>query len=211
MYTSIYIHIYIYLRKFIHIYTYTPVYTLTYTSIYIYMYIYIHVHIYICIYTTIPVYWRCVCTGFFKSLRCSRPHISQDRAGGLRMHTHTPPHTQAKEHTHALTHALANLLGVAVNPRTFFFCTQTHTREKIAMAVLLSLLLWVLCHFTEFARLVWGRVPSFLIRSDLCIVYVYARMLSTVHFLSSHFQTVGMALPLILNKYMGLLVAGTIS
>jgi len=36
-----------------------------------------------------------------------------------------------------------------------------------------SLSLWVLCHFTGFTRLVWGRSkcpPSFLIQSDLCIV-----------------------------------------
>ena len=38
-----------------------------------------------------------------------------------------------------------------------------------------TLLLWVLCHLTGFTRLVWGRSkcsPSFLIQSDLCIVYV---------------------------------------
>ena len=43
-------------------------------------------------------------------------------------------------------------------------------------------LLWVLCHFTGFARLVWGRSKcshSFLIQSYWCIFYFYFRRLCT--------------------------------
>ena len=43
-------------------------------------------------------------------------------------------------------------------------------------------LMWVLCHFTGFARLLWGRVKwsrSFLIQSDLCIAHLYYLLVYT--------------------------------
>jgi len=123
------------------------------------------------------------------------------------MYTQTHP----KVFSHAHTHALSNLLGVGLNPRTFFFLhPDTHSLKGCYGCAALSLVVGTVpLHRVRSTGL--RQSATFLIQSDLCIVDSYPRVLSPVRSLSSHFQTVGMALPLILNKYMGLLVAGRIS
>jgi len=64
---------------------------------------------------------------------------------------------------------MPHLSGHLIRMHTHVICEMT--RLARCMHVLLLL---VLCHFAGFARPVWGRskcLPSFLIQSDLCIVY----------------------------------------